>query len=46
VRVQTPLAEQAVAPLLAALGGAQVGRVAVREATLEDAYVRLVGRVE
>jgi hypothetical protein len=26
--------------------GAQVGRVAVREATLEDAYVRLVGRVE
>ena len=46
VRVQTQLAEQAVAPLLAALGGAQVGRVAVREATLEDAYVRLVGRVE
>jgi len=46
VRVQTRLAEQAVAPLLAALGGAQVGRVAVREATLEDAYVRLVGRVE
>jgi len=46
VRVQTPLAEQAVAPLLAALAGAQVGRVAVREATLEDAYVRLIGRVE
>ena len=46
VRVQTQLAEQAVAPLLAALAGAQVGRVAVREATLEDAYVRLVGRVE
>ena len=46
VRVQTRLAEQAVAPLLAALGGAQVGRVAVREATLEDAYVGLVGRVE
>ena len=46
VRVQTQLAEQAVAPLLAALGGAQVGRVAVREATLEDAYVRLIGRVE
>ena len=46
VRVQTQLAERAVAPLLAALAGAQVGRVAVREATLEDAYVRLVGRVE
>ena len=46
VRVQTPLAERAVAPLLSALAGAQVGRVAVREATLEDAYVRLVGRVE
>jgi ABC-2 type transport system ATP-binding protein len=46
VRVQTQLAEQAVAPLLAALGGSQIGRVAVREATLEDAYVRLVGRVE
>jgi ABC-2 type transport system ATP-binding protein len=46
VRVQTQLAEQAVAPLVAALGGAQIGRVAVREATLEDAYVRLVGRVE
>jgi ABC-2 type transport system ATP-binding protein len=46
LRVQTKLAEQAVAPLLAALGGAQVGRVAVREATLEDAYVRLVGRIE
>ena len=46
LRVQTKLAERAVAPLLAALGGAQVGRVAVREATLEDAYVKLVGRVE
>ena len=46
LRVQTQLAEQAVAPLLAALSGSQIGRVSVREATLEDAYVRLVGRVE
>ena len=46
LRVQTRLAAQAVAPLVAALGGAQIGRVAVREATLEDAYVRLVGRIE
>jgi hypothetical protein len=46
LRVQTRLAAQAVAPLVAALADAQIGRVAVREATLEDAYVRLVGRIE
>ena len=46
LRVQTRLGERAVAPIMAALAGAQFGRVAVREATLEDAYVRLVGRVE
>ena len=46
LRVQTTLGDRAVAPLLAAMGGTQVGRVAVREATLEDAYVKLVGRVE
>ncbi|MEA2662451.1 MAG: type transport system ATP-binding protein [Chloroflexota bacterium] len=46
LRVQTTLGERAVAPLMAAMGGTQVGRVAVREATLEDAYVKLVGRVE
>ncbi|HEY8730762.1 MAG TPA: ABC transporter ATP-binding protein [Candidatus Limnocylindria bacterium] len=46
LRIQTRLAERAVAPLLAALAGTQVGRVSVREATLEDAYVRLVGRIE
>ena len=46
LRVQTRLAERAIAPLIAALGDADVGRVAVREATLEDAYVRLVGRLE
>jgi len=46
LRVQTRIAERAVAPLIAAVAAGQVGRVAVREATLEDAYVRLVGRVE
>jgi len=46
LRVQTPLGERAVARLLEALGGVEVGRVSVREATLEDAYVRLIGRIE
>ena len=46
LRVQTRIADRAVAPLLAALGSADVGRVTVREASLEDAYVRLVGRLE
>ena len=30
-------------PVLGVLTGAQVGRVATREPTLEDAYVELVG---
>ena len=46
IRVQTKLGSRAVPGLLAGLGGLDVGRVSVREATLEDAYVRLVGRVE
>jgi ABC-2 type transport system ATP-binding protein len=46
LRVQTPIAEQAVPRLLASLDGLEVGRVSVREATLEDAYVRLVERTE
>ena len=46
LRVQTAHGDRAVAPLMAAMGGTQVGRVVVREATLEDAYVKLVGRVE
>jgi ABC-2 type transport system ATP-binding protein len=46
LRIQTRIAERAVAPLIAVITAAQVGRVAVREATLEDAYVRLVGRLE
>lgn len=46
LRVQTALGEHAVPRLLAALDGIEVGRVSVSEATLEDAYVRLVGSVE
>jgi len=46
LRVQTSLGERAVPRLLPTFDGTQVGRVAVREATLEDAYVRLVGRLE
>ena len=46
IRVQTKLGSRAVPGLLAGLGGLDVGRVSVREATLEDAYVRLVGRME
>ena len=45
-RVQTKLGDRAVPRLLASLDGVDVGRVSVREATLEDAYVRLVGRTE
>ena len=36
----------AVPRLLASLEGLSVGRVSVRESTLEDAYVRLVGKTE
>jgi len=46
LRVQTALGERAVPRLLPEFDGTQVGRVAVREATLEDAYVRLVGKLE
>ena len=41
--VQTIRGEEAVPDLMAALEGVKVGRVLVREPTLEDAYVRLVG---
>jgi ABC-2 type transport system ATP-binding protein len=37
---------EAVPDLLAAMNGLRVGRVSVREPTLEDAYVRLVGGAE
>ncbi len=41
--VQSPRGSEAVPELIAALNGLHVGRVSVREPTLEDAYVRLVG---
>jgi ABC-2 type transport system ATP-binding protein len=43
--IQTPRGAEAVSDLLALLDGLRVGKVAVREPTLEDAYVRLVGGV-
>jgi ABC-2 type transport system ATP-binding protein len=42
VIVQSPRGSEAVPELLAHLNGAAIQRVAVREPTLEDAYVRLV----
>ncbi len=41
--VQTSLGAEAVPDVMSALDGMRVGRVTVREPTLEDAYVRLVG---
>jgi ABC-2 type transport system ATP-binding protein len=41
--VQTTRGAEAVPDVMAALDGQRVGRVIVREPTLEDAYVRLVG---
>jgi ABC-2 type transport system ATP-binding protein len=41
--IQTSRGAEAVPDVMAALGGLKVGRVIVREPTLEDAYVRLVG---
>ncbi len=46
LRVQTKLGDRAVPGLLASLDNLDVGRVSVREATLEDAYVHLVGGTE
>lgn len=46
LQVQTALGARALPQLLARLDGIDVGRVSVREATLEDAYVRLVGGQE
>jgi ABC-2 type transport system ATP-binding protein len=43
LRVHTPRGSEALPDLLAALDGTRIGRVTVREPTLEDAYVRLVG---
>ncbi len=41
--IQSLRGAEAVPDVMAALGGVKVGRVSVREPTLEDAYVRLVG---
>jgi len=41
--IQTARGAEAVPDVLASLGGLKIGRVIVREPTLEDAYVRLVG---
>jgi hypothetical protein len=41
--VHSPRGSQAVPDLLGAMNGLSVGNVIVREPTLEDAYVRLVG---
>jgi ABC-2 type transport system ATP-binding protein len=41
--IQTSRGAEAVPDILAAIEGQRVGRVVVREPTLEDAYVRLVG---
>ncbi len=41
--VQTARGAEAVPDVMSALNGLKVGRVIVREPTLEDAYVRLVG---
>lgn len=46
LRVQTALGDRAVPGLMAALPDLEIGRVTTREATLEDAYVQLVGKVE
>ena len=41
--IQTERGAEAVPEIMAAVEGQRVGRVVVREPTLEDAYVRLVG---
>ncbi len=41
--IQTPRGAEAVPDVMAALDGQRLGRVIVREPTLEDAYIRLVG---
>ncbi|HEY2982155.1 MAG TPA: hypothetical protein VGJ22_13305, partial [Anaerolineales bacterium] len=41
--IQTQRGAAAVPDVMAALDGQRLGRVVVREPTLEDAYVRLVG---
>ncbi len=43
ILVQTPIGPEAVPELMKTLEGVRIGRVSIREPTLEDAYVRLVG---
>ena len=43
ILIQTERGAEAVPEIMAAVEGQRVGRVVVREPTLEDAYVRLVG---
>ena len=43
LHVQSPSGTELTQSLLALLNGVSIGRVAVREPTLEDAYVALVG---
>ncbi len=43
LRVHSAAGSEAIPPLLEALDGVRMGKVVVREPTLEDAYVRLVG---
>lgn len=43
LHVHSAKGSEAIPPLLSALEGVRVGKVIVREPTLEDAYVRLVG---
>ena len=43
VLIQSPRGSAAVPELLSKFDGVNVGKVSVREPTLEDAYVRLVG---
>lgn len=45
LQIQTSRGAEAVPDVMSALEGLKVGRVIVREPTLEDAYVRLVGGV-
>jgi ABC-2 type transport system ATP-binding protein len=43
ILIQTPRGPEAVPALMEALEGVEIGKVSIREPTLEDAYVRLVG---
>jgi ABC-2 type transport system ATP-binding protein len=43
ILVQTPKGPEAIPALVEALEGVKIGKVSIREPTLEDAYVRLVG---